>query len=140
MPIKRSPQGRTVDAGFGNKSVELYLLHMLLLFWSFLTCNLQVKGLFVCLDWTPSKKYKWAFLMECSSIFLFSNDFTKIRIKKLWKKYCMEHQTLGRRVVCPSDPARQRIILKIVGFQVPSWSFILNAKTFCKQYIHFFHR
>ena len=28
----------------------------------------------------------------------------------------MEHQTLGRWVVCPIDPATQRIILKIVGF------------------------
>ena len=30
----------------------------------------------------------------------------------------MEHQTLGRRVVCPIGPANQRIILWIVGFLV----------------------
>ena len=30
----------------------------------------------------------------------------------------MEHQTLGRWVICPSNPANQRIILKIVGFLV----------------------
>ena len=30
----------------------------------------------------------------------------------------MEHQTLCRWVVCPIDPASQRIILKIVGFLV----------------------
>ena len=30
----------------------------------------------------------------------------------------MEHQTLGRLVIRPSDPANQRIILKIVGFFV----------------------
>ena len=28
----------------------------------------------------------------------------------------LEHQTLGRRVICPSEPANQRIILKIDGF------------------------
>ena len=30
----------------------------------------------------------------------------------------MEHQTLGRWVVCPIDPTSQRIILKIVGFLI----------------------
>ena len=30
----------------------------------------------------------------------------------------MEHQTLGWWVICPSDPATQRIMLKIVGFQM----------------------
>ena len=33
----------------------------------------------------------------------------------------MEHQTRGRWVVCPIDPASQRIILKIVGFLVFLW-------------------
>ena len=31
-------------------------------------------------------------------------------------KVCLEHQTLGQRVICPSNPATQCIILKIVGF------------------------
>ena len=33
-----------------------------------------------------------------------------------YEKYYLEHQTLGHLVICPSDPANQRIILKIVGF------------------------
>ena len=49
---------------------------------------------------------------------------TKIKIKrfeclsllKKMKKKCLEHQRLGRWVVCPIDPARQCITLKIVGF------------------------
>ena len=37
-------------------------------------------------------------------------------IRNYEKKY-LEHQTLGRRVICPREPANQRIILQIVGFQ-----------------------
>ena len=44
------------------------------------------------------------------------NDFCKEFCKKLLKKKYLEHQTLGRRVVLPIDPATQRIILNIVGF------------------------
>ena len=34
------------------------------------------------------------------------------------EKYYLEHQTLGRRVVCAIGPANQRIILQIDGFLV----------------------
>ena len=34
-----------------------------------------------------------------------------------WNIRRLEHQTLGNWVVCPIDPATQRNILKIVGFQ-----------------------
>ena len=33
------------------------------------------------------------------------------------KKKYLEHQMLGRRVVCPIGPANHRIILEIDGFQ-----------------------
>ena len=39
----------------------------------------------------------------------------------------MEHQTLGRWVVWPIDPATQRIILKIVGFQIKADCFSILA-------------
>ena len=34
------------------------------------------------------------------------------------KKKYLEWQTLGRRVICPIDPANQRIIMWIVGFEM----------------------
>ena len=39
----------------------------------------------------------------------------------------MEHQTLGQWDDHPIDPANQRIILKIVGFQVTIWLCLLNT-------------
>ena len=39
----------------------------------------------------------------------------------------LEHQTLGRRVICPSKPANQRIILQIVGFL-----YVRTAQVGCK--------
>ena len=54
--------------------------------------------------------------------FLSFYNFTKIEIKSfeypksIWKKYCLEYQTIGRWVIYPNEPVSQRIILKIVGF------------------------
>ena len=39
-------------------------------------------------------------------------------VRNYEKKYCLEHQTLGRWFVCPNKPATQSIILKIDGFQI----------------------
>ena len=59
-------------------------------------------------------------------IFLFLYKITKIKIKSFecpkskrnYEKKCLEHQTLGRWVVRPSDPVTQRLILKIGGFLI----------------------
>ena len=40
-------------------------------------------------------------------------------IRNCKKKKYLECQTLGRRVICPFDPANQRIVLQIDGFLVP---------------------
>ena len=62
-------------------------------------------------------------------IILFFYNFTKIKIKSFEcpkfirnyeKNLWLEHQTLDWWVVCPIDPATQRIILKIVEFQLKS--------------------
>ena len=49
--------------------------------------------------------------------------FTKIKsfecpksLRKFKKKYCLEHQMLGRRFICHIVPATQRNILEIDGF------------------------
>ena len=69
--------------------------------------------------------------------YFFFYKFTKIEIKSLKcpksiRNYeinkCLEHQTLGKWVVCPIDPATQRIILKIVGFQVLTKEFWSSTK------------
>ena len=37
-------------------------------------------------------------------------------LQEIMKKKYLEHQTFGRQVICPREPANQSIILKIVGF------------------------
>ena len=44
------------------------------------------------------------------------------------KQKYLEHQTLGRRVVCAIDPATQLIILKIVGFKGDASSSMLLSE------------
>ena len=39
-------------------------------------------------------------------------------LQEIMKKKYLEHQTLGRRVICPSEPTNQRIIL---------WTLLLNC-------------
>ena len=47
-------------------------------------------------------------------------QFLQRILQEIMKKDNMylEHQTLGRSVICPRDPANQHIILKIVEFQI----------------------
>ena len=63
-----------------------------------------------------SKYYSFS-VISCKNRFnlflYFFYKFTKIKIKnfecpnsvKIIKKHCMEHQTLGRRIICPCEPA-----------------------------------
>ena len=65
------------------------------------------------------------------------------------KKKYLEHQALGRRVVCPISPANQRIILQIVGFllglvrlHTMQWTKVIFERTFlhlCFPKTFFFH-
>ena len=55
----------------------------------------------------------------------------------------MEHQTLGRQVICPSKPANQRIMLWIAGFLDnlvkldKGWLIIIPRSIVCNKYKDF---
>ena len=59
---------------------------------------------FFCNFFLKNKKINW-------------KDFCKEFCKKSWKKWYLEHQTLGRQFVCPIVQTTLRIILKSVNLQ-----------------------
>ena len=43
------------------------------------------------------------------------------------KKLCLEHQTLGRRAICPNNPANQRLYCRLSDF----WCILINLDYRC---------
>ena len=78
----------------------------------------------------------WEILFKnCFNLFfIFSYKSTKIRIKSFecpkslrdYKKIILEHQTLGRRVICSREPGYY-IVECWIFFEMLEWSFIYQA-------------